>query len=417
MKEHASLEVKEAITNTFLKTVSAYANYGTGIIQFGITDNGDIVGVQNSKDACLVIENKINDSIQPRPNYHITVDENTHVITLKVLEGASKPYYYHAKAYKRNDTSTVEVDRLELNRLILQGANQNFDELPAKDTTLHFSVLEAYMKRELHIAAVNNDILRTVGLETNEGVYNNAGALIADTNNFSGIDCARFGANIDTILQREVFQHMSLLSQYDKVIKLYQNYYQYDVINGALRKTVETVPEKAFREAIANALVHRTWDVPTHIRVAMFDDRIEIYSPGGLPRGITQEEYLNGQVSLLRNPLLGALFFRLHIIENFGTGVARMRAAYEHSLTKPIHEFSDNTIKVTLPLLKDKHNLLPDEALMYEHITNTVDTSSKLASATAFGKNKTLKLLGQLTEKGYITKFGNGRGTRYKRNA
>ena len=149
---------------------------------------------------------------------------------------------------------------------------------------------------------------------------------------------------IDIILDREIFEHRSILKQYDEVIELYRKYYQYDEIKGAIRETVETIPEKAFRETIANALVHRAWDVRSHIRVAMYEDRIEVFSPGGLPKGITREEYLNGQISVLRNPIIGAVFFRLNIIESFGTGVQRINAAYAGSKAKPIHEFSENMI-------------------------------------------------------------------------
>ena len=121
MKETRSFEVKERVTNTFLKTVSAYANFGDGIIRFGITDDGKFVGIEDAGNACLDIENRINDSISPVPDYRISVDDDTNVITLEVKEGIYKPYYYKSKAYKRNDTATIEVDRLELNRLILEG--------------------------------------------------------------------------------------------------------------------------------------------------------------------------------------------------------------------------------------------------------------------------------------------------------
>lgn len=100
---------------------------------------------------------------------------------------------------------------------------------------------------------------------------------MADENSFYGIDCARFGDSIDIILDREIFEHKSILKQYDEAVTLYRKYYQYDEIEGALRKTVELIPEKAFREAIANALVHRTWDVNSHIRIAMFKDRLEVF--------------------------------------------------------------------------------------------------------------------------------------------
>lgn len=416
MKENRCLEFKERITNTFLKTVSAYANFGDGTIQFGVADDGKIVGIKDAESVCLDIENRINDSISPIPDYQISVDERTGVITLKVLEGRFKPYYYKAKAYKRNDTATIEVDRIELNRLILEGENRSFDELISKDENLEFKSLEQKMKEQLDIDSLGADVLKTLGILRMDGGYSNAGALLADRNSFYGIDCARFGETIDVILDRETFEHESILKMYDDVVNLYRKYYQYDEIQGVVRKTVETIPEKAFRETIANALVHRAWDITAHIRVAMYRDRIEVFSPGGLPKGITQEEYLSGQISMLRNPIIGSIFFRLHIIESFGTGIQRINAAYAESKAKPMHEFTENSIKVTLPVMQCTEDLSENENIVYRKMNRTGMSSSQIAEKVGFGKNKTLKILTSLEKKGYITKSGKGRGTKYVRN-
>lgn len=164
MKETRSFEVKERVTSTFLKTVSAYANFGDGIIRFGITDDGKFVGIEDAGNAYLDIENRINDSISPVPDYRISVDDDTNVITLEVKEGIYKPYYYKSKAYKRNDTATIEVDRLELNRLILEGEDRSYDELASDVKDLEFTILEGKMKEQLGISAISTDILRTIGV-------------------------------------------------------------------------------------------------------------------------------------------------------------------------------------------------------------------------------------------------------------
>ena len=119
MKESRTLEYKEDISNSFLKTVSAYSNYDGGKIIFGIRDDGTIKGIADVRQACLDIENKINDSIDPVPEYSLQINEKNSTVVLEVQEGAFKPYLYKGKAYKRNDTSTIETERLELSRLIL----------------------------------------------------------------------------------------------------------------------------------------------------------------------------------------------------------------------------------------------------------------------------------------------------------
>ena len=128
MRESRTLEYKENLSsNTFLKTISAYANYGEGKIIFGINDQGNVIGITDPVNGCLNLENKINDSLSPVPEFRLEIQENTIVLT--VYEGRYKPYLYKGKAYKRNDSSTVEVDRLEYNRLILEGCNQTFEEI------------------------------------------------------------------------------------------------------------------------------------------------------------------------------------------------------------------------------------------------------------------------------------------------
>lgn len=291
--------------------------------------------------------------------------------------------------------------------------NRSFDALPARNQSLSFSVLENKMKALLSISELNQDILKTIGLVDTNGQYNNAAALLADCNDFPGIDCARFGETIDIIRDRETFDRESVLKQYDDALELYRKYYQYDVIDGSVRKTVQQIPEKAYREALANALVHRTWDTRAQIRVSMYDDRVEIVSPGGLPEGMTQDEYLRGQVSLLRNPVIGNVFFRLHLIESFGTGVRRMNQAYNGSETKPIYSFSPNTITVTLPVVQTVEHMTPDERQLYQVLSTVGKSSSVIAAQSGFSKNKTLQLLKALMRRGIVRKIGNGRGTKY----
>ena len=107
MHETRTLEFKEKITNTFLKTVSAFSNYNGGTILFGVDDDGNVKGLPDIKQACLDIENKINDSISPQPNYTLEIQNNNQTIKLTVKSGLQKPYLYKSKAYKRNDTATI----------------------------------------------------------------------------------------------------------------------------------------------------------------------------------------------------------------------------------------------------------------------------------------------------------------------
>ena len=414
MRETRTLEFKETITNTFLKTVSAFSNYDGGSILFGIDDNGNVKGLPDINQACLDIENKINDSISPQPNYTLEVQNNNQTIKLTVKSGIQKPYLYKSKAYKRNDTATIEVDTLEFSRLILEGKNIRFEELPCKDQELSFEILHRKLKESVQIETFNRDTLKTLNLYDNVNGYNNAGGLLADRNHFPGIDMVKFGESISIIQKRVTFENISILDVYEKAIAVFRDYYEYEVIQEADRKKIEKIPEAAFREAIANSLIHRVWDVESQIRVLMFDDRIEVVSPGGLPSGITVNEYLAGKLSALRNRNLANVFYRLGFVEIFGTGIIRIKQLYEESLAKPEFEVSENAIKVVLPIFENNFNLSEDEKAIYKVLSKTMLKSiSEIAPYVPFGKSKTTQLLKSMGQKGVVVVEGKGRSTKY----
>ncbi|WP_346708630.1 ATP-binding protein [Massilistercora timonensis] len=414
MREIRTAEFKEKITNTFLKTVSAFSNYDGGEIYFGIDDNGNIKGLSDIKQACLDIENKINDSITPQPDYTLELQNNDRTIKLTVKSGLHKPYLYRSKAYKRNDTATIEVDTLELSRLILEGKNIRFEELPCEDQELTFDILSQKLKECIQIESFNQDTLRTLNLYNSIVGYNNAAGILADKNHFPGIDIIKFGENVSVIHKRATFGNISILTVYEEALEVFRDYYQYEEIQGSDRKKVEKIPEAAFREAIANALIHRVWDMDSQIKVSMFDDRIEIISPGGLPSGITKDEYLSGKLSVLRNRNLANVFYRLGFVEIFGTGITRIKQLYEESLMQPDFEVSENTIKMVLPVFEKNLNLTEDERKIYKILSRTMLKSiSEIAPYVPFGKSKTTQLLKEMNKKSVVKIEGRGRGTRY----
>ena len=414
MRETRILEFKETITNTFLKTVSAFSNYDGGTILFGVDDDGNIKGLPDVKQACLDIENKINDSITPQPDYTLEIQNNDQTIKLTVKSGLQKPYLYKSKAYKRNDTATIEVDTLEFSRLVLDGKNIRFEELPCKDQELSFEILHRKLKETVRIENFDKDTLKTLNLYDDVNGFNNAAGILADKNHFPGIDIVKFGENISIIQKRSTFENVSVLEVYEKAIEVFRDYYQYEVIQGADRKKMEKIPEAAFREAIANALIHRVWDVDSQIRVSMFDDRIEIVSPGGLPSGITEEEYLFGKLSVLRNRNLANVFYRLGFVEIFGTGITRIKQLYAEALIKPDFEVSENAIKIVLPIFEKNADLTEDEIVVYKLLSKTMlKPISEVAPYVPFGKSKTTKLLKEMCQKGVITVEGKGKGTKY----
>ena len=416
MRETATLEFKQQLSKSYLKTVSAYANYGTGKIIFGIADDGTPVGLADPQDTCLRIEHAINDSIDPVPRFELAIEGDTRTVTLTVHEGPDKPYLSSGRAYRRTDTSTVEVSRLEYGRLVLTGEHVSFDALVAKEQDLAFGHLEKELASKLGLKPLDQNSLISLELMTPSGEYCNAAALLADSNHFPGIDIARFGESINIINALHTLEHMSVLEQMQRTLEVFDTYYAYEEIVGFERIAKTLVPREAFREAIANALVHRCWDVRANIKVGMFADRIEITSPGGLPAGITEELYLAGGPSVARNPILANVFFRLGHIERFGTGIPRILDEYAHETVSPSFALRDSSITVMLPVTVLENVTLDEEAILAVLAKGSALTRSQISEKTQLSKSKAIRTLNALVEKGLVTKVGEGRSVRYERN-
>ena len=145
-RKSRTLEYKESLTSkTYLKTVSAFANYGTGRIVFGVTDDYQVVGLADPVQACLNLENQLNEAMQPVPRYQLQINDANQTVTLTVFKGEQTPYCYKKCAFKRNDSASVGVSAYEFQQLILTGQHLNFEDLPADDQVLTFEALTADM--------------------------------------------------------------------------------------------------------------------------------------------------------------------------------------------------------------------------------------------------------------------------------
>ena len=328
------------------------------------------------------------------PRFELSIEGDTRTVTLTVHEGPDKPYLSSGRAYRRTDTSTVEVSRLEYGRLVLTGEHVSFDALVAKEQNLAFGHLEKELASKLGLKPLDQNSLISLELMAPSGEYCNAAALLADSNHFPGID----------------------LEQMQRTLEVFDTYYAYEEIVGFERITKTLVPREAFREAIANALVHRCWDVRANIKVGMFADRIEITSPGGLPAGITEELYLAGGPSVARNPILANVFFRLGHIERFGTGIPRILDEYAHETVSPSFALRDSSITVMLPVTVLENVTLDEEAILAVLAKGSALTRSQISEKTQLSKSKAIRTLNALVEKGLVTKVGEGRSVRYERN-
>lgn len=433
-EESRILEFKREYTKNILKTVSAFANYHDGEIIIGISDDLNIVGVDDPISFKLKLENAINDNISPRPYYEINEKgiEGKTIIILKIHRGENTPYLFDNKAYKRMDTSTIAVDIYDYENLILNGRNLGYDELYYKDENLDFNYLNKILREKLNLSNMSRDILKTLGLIKNEK-YTNAAALLADNNPIahSGMSLIRFeGNSVANIKDRVFLKDISVLEIFDKAIDFYHKHINTsELINGAYRKTIEQVPIVAYREAVANAIVHRDYSIEADTRIEIYDSRIEIISPGGLPIGITEEEYIDGRISVSRNKVISDIFFRLGIIERLATGIRRIKDYYKEYNVRPSFLISKNSIKIILPFtnnielqnerVNEKLNeyvfeLSENELRLIDYIRKSKQIN-RIEAEKILGLKKTytIEVINNLIAKGVIRRVGKGRNTVY----
>ena len=190
----------------------------------------------------------------------------------------------------------------------------NFEEVPYANQNLTFTAFEAAAKKPLGIDTLDLAILKSLNLYTDNNGYNNAAALLADTNDFRGIDLARFGDSISVIRKRLMLDNMSVLLMYKKAVEMFRDYYQYEEISGAYRVTKEDIPEEAFR----------------------------ITYPGAL---------LGEKTPTCRNPILGNVLCRSKLAADLTSGQTKAMEAYADSANKPTFVQRTSVMAVTLPVM------------------------------------------------------------------
>lgn len=373
-----------------------------------------MVGVADPDQAALNIENQINDAILPQPDYTISVNSATKVITLEVRKGDFVPYRYHGKAYRRNGTSTIEVDAPELNRLILEGKNLEYCDLASSNQNLTFHYFKKYWEKNYSIPA-DTDLLISLGLYKQETGFTNTGELFSDQNHFPGISLVRYGKTLSVILERYTFRECSILEQYDKVLDTLTRMLTYEEVTEKYRKLRYLIPAEAIRESLINALAHRDWADCGQIQIEVFEDKMVILCPGGLPQTMTREEYLYSIRSIPRNTNLTIVLLRLDLIERLGTGIPKIRRLYAAAGQEPEISFFASSIQIELPVAGLQQEMTEIQKTVYTCIL--VSGSAKRAAVmkqTGFSQATTVRILNQLIQLNKIRRKGRGPAVIYE---
>lgn len=412
--ENKFLEYKQDATKSYLKTVSAFANYNDGCIVFGISDDLFINGINDLKDFKLKIENEINDNITPKPDFLIKENKINNTLTIFIKKGIDVPYLYKGKAYKRNDTSTIEISSYELKRLVLEGMNLNFEDLTSLNQDLSFIYFNNKLQEKLDIHVVNYDIYKTLSLFNKNNKFNNAALLFSDSNSFPGIDIVVFGESINIIKNHFELKNESILKEFDDSINYFNLFYSYEIIDDDFsRKKEYKVPFIAFREALANAIIHRDYDNKVNIKIEMYEDKIIISSKGGLINNMNKESFIEGDYSELRNPIIASIFHRLGYSELLATGIRKIKEAYKKYYESPIFIVHEDSIKYILPVINNI-KLNKNEKEVLDSLSSNIYYKRKdIEDLTGLKKENLLLILKDLQNKNLLYKKGNNKDIVY----
>ena len=333
---------------SWLKTVSAFANGIGGALIFGISDKEEIIGLDNYKKDSENISEIIKTKIEPLPKvtlkHYLIEDKN--IIILFVHSGKETPYYFteggHQTAYIRLGNESIPAKNNDLINLILKGKNRSYDSLETniKKDNVSFTKLKSLYYLKTGNEFTDSD-LESFGLVNKDSFLTNAEALLADEPiiKHSRIFCTRWNgldmtSGIEEALNDNEFEGSILL--------LLQNAENFIKVNtkkkwkkgNESRIEMPDYPERAIQEVLVNAIIHRDYAViGSEIHIDIYDDRIEIYSPGGMFDGsFIQEQNIMEISSLRRNPIIADLFNRIHLMERRGSGLKKIISSYQNAI-------------------------------------------------------------------------------------
>lgn len=340
------------------------------LVYFTLTDKThEAIGLDDVQKAASKIAEIISVRISPKVNYTIDTFPGTRegkfCLDLSIFPGPHYPYYYvheqTRECYVRRGDRSEPATTLEINTLILKGMNQTYDALPTsyKLDDISFTLLGATFKQETGESFNLPQDAVSLGLTTPSGEVTNAGLLLCDQGvlRHSRVVCTHWkgkekGAIDGDALDDQEFFGTSLIMLLSNTEAFIRNNSKNPwTIRGMRREENSDYPFKAVREVLVNALIHRDYqNIGAEVHVDMYDDRMEISSPGGMMNGSRiQDLDLSMVPSMRRNEIISDIFGRLHYMDRRGSGIRRIINSYTRFKIKPNFYSNEYFFLVSLP--------------------------------------------------------------------
>ena len=432
-------------SDKYLKSVVAFANTSGGKIIIGIDDKEKkVVGVDEKSVFQIMdqIANAVSDSCEPQiiPDITFQTINGKCVVIVEIYPGANRPYYIKSigkehGTYIRVAGTSRPADAVKIRELEMEGTNVSWDELVCigykiEDEAVQklCSDITEYMRNAMsteeerkNVQEVTREqLLNWKVLKKSEGEILATNAFVLLTSNyfrFSKIQCALFKGN-----DRDIFidkkEYCGPL--YEQIEAAYQFVLRHinlgAEIEGLVRKDVYELPIGAIREMIINAVCHRNFMDNSCVQVAIYDNRVEVTSPGMLFGGLTLEEAMNGR-SKIRNRAVAEIFSRMELIEEWGTGIRRiLKRAEEYELPTPEFMEIGDTFRVNLYKKADKKadkNVERQQAII-QYVKEAGSVSNKEArEILGLAESTTKRILKEMVQDGMLSESGQRKTKRY----
>lgn len=440
------LALEERKPKSWCKSVSAFANTLGGALVFGISNEDEVVGLENPGKDAEKISEIIKSRLNPIPEFNLrfykTEDEKV-LIILDIFKGDETPYYYSAdgdiEAYVRVGNESVKATPTELKRLVLRGKNTSYDSQNStyKVVDYAYSQLRARYKKWTGNSFDEKDLV-SFGLADEEGCLTNAGALLVDDSpiRWSRLFCTRWnglnksGGVVDALDDAEYSGSViSLIENGEAFIKRNAKMMWKKTSNSRIE--MPEYVERSYHEALINALAHRDYLVNgSEVHIDIYDDRMEIYSPGGMPDGsLIQERDPLSVPSTRRNPVLADVFNRLGYMERKGSGFEKIISGYEFQVNyredkKPSFRSDRYQFTVVMPNLNyGVENIditdVKSDVNLKEKIKAAIDDNPKITQRALVGKigvsfRQIQQNMSEMVSGGEIIRIGSNRSGYWK---
>ena len=427
-RESETVEAKQIVVEDVKKEIIAFANCCGGMLYIGVTDSGEVVGVENPDKTIQQITNMVRDSIKPDVTMFVHYDtvevEGKQIVAVNVQRGTDRPYYLSGKGlrpegvYVRQGTSSVPATDTAIRRMIKETDGDSFENMRSLEQALTFRAAGSeFAQRKMEFGIPQ---MRTLGILNTDGIYTNLGFLLSDQCAHT-IKAATFqGTDQNAFKDRREFSG-SLLQQLNDVYEYIDLRNQTHASFDKLRRIDKRdYPEVVIREALLNSLVHRDYSFSASTLISIYDDRIEFVSIGGLLTGISIDDIMLG-LSVCRNVKLANIFYRLELIEAYGTGMRKIMTAYRNTGKTPQIEATNNAFKIVLPNLNANMADIPEnrhESGYEEKVLQMAKTKGDFVRRDVeellnLSQPSASRLIRKMVEDGLLLHRGKGRNTQY----